>query len=272
MFQNEMDTDAIYVLLLDLLYRVVQALKGKKVEDPRTTDSQGLVAKLFFHASTLYYLKQGTKLGISSLPHVDFVDFASTAVIARSIIETYTIMFYIFFDLVPADEFEFRHASWLLEGFIIREQIDASENVSEQKTTELKNEIDTMRKRMQNTLKFSNLTIKQQNAALNGFVSIDRKLILHKAGFSGEMINKIYRFYSGSIHSDGLCAKQIMQASSRQDQEGFVNLHMQTALPFMAKTIFNFAEKYPESMEACRQLPKAYYWAQVYSGVADSLP
>jgi len=71
-----------YLQLLNLAYEVAQSLKGKQAVNPYLPDCQHLAAKLFFHAATIYQLRQGTKIPVpySLEEGSNFYDFPSVTV------------------------------------------------------------------------------------------------------------------------------------------------------------------------------------------------
>src|SRR5260221_10792360 len=150
MFIQQLPTKDQYLQLLDLTYEVAQSLKGKKSPDPRLPDCQQLAVKLFFHAATVYQLREeSTKAPVPySLNGSSFYDFPSIAVLTRAILETYLTLFEIFFEPSTEDEFEFNHALWLLSGFVIRENFDPSDPTLQEQITKAQKEIQEMRNRL----------------------------------------------------------------------------------------------------------------------------
>ena len=263
-----------YLQLLDLSYQVIQSLAGKPSTDPRLPDCQQLADKLFFHAATIYWLRQGTKAPGPHFPNGEawFYDFASVAVIARTALETYLTLFEVFFEPTTDDEFEFNHALWQLSGFVIRENFVPSDSALQPQVAKLQQEIANMRTRLRKTQKFNSLTPREQKDVLKGKRRRDWTSVAKAAGFGEQTIRQMYAYYSGYVHADGLSGVQIVDAKTAQDQIGYIETHMTTVMMVMSKLIIEYANKFSEARAICDKNPVAFYRAQVWSGVASRIP
>jgi len=146
-----MTTQEEYLLLLDLTYHVAQSLKGSTYPDPFFYDCNKLALKLFYHAATIYWLRQGSKALVPEPDGALFFDVASVAVITRTVLETYLTMFELFFEQISDDEREFRHASWMLEGLVIRENLVPLDPTLVEKMAQSQLEIEKLRARIKKT-------------------------------------------------------------------------------------------------------------------------
>jgi hypothetical protein len=263
-----------YLQLLDLTYEVAQSLKGKLSSDPRWPDCQQLAAKLFFHAATVYWLRDSsTQTPVPySLNGSSFYDFPSVAVLTRAILETYLTMFEIFFEPTNEDEFEFNHALWLLSGFIIRESFAPSDPTLQVQIANAKIEIQEMRTRIQKTNKYKSLKPGDPKKVLKGEGIRSWKSVAKAAGFGEKTIQQMYAYYSGFVHADGLSGTQIMSAQNRQDQIEYIETHMRVIKLVLSKMMIEYAKKFPEAKSACDKNPDAYFAAKIWSGVASRLP
>ena len=212
MDESQLSTKEEYLQLLDLTYEVVQSLKGKVVKDYRWTDCQQLATKIFFHATTVYWLREeGTKAPVPySAQGTSFYDFASSAVLTRVTLETYLVMYGVFFEPETEDEFEFNHAYWLLSGFILREGYDPLDPNLKRKMADAQIEIQDMKRRIQNTNKFKTLKSGEQKNVLRGRWKRSWKNLAKAAGFGEETIQRLQKYLSGFVHADGLSGTQIM--------------------------------------------------------------
>jgi len=271
--EREIAVQDDYLQLLDLVYQVAQSLEGKEHPDHRMHDCNQLAAKLFFHAATICWLRQGTKAPVPpQLDGADFYDFPTVAIIARATLETYLTMFEVFFENIPDDEQEFRHAVWQLSGFVIREGTVLQDLVIPERRAESQGQIDEMRTRIQNTAFFASLTTGQQNAVLRGErqprAFEDR---LGRAGFAHETVRTIHRYLSGFVHSDGLAGVQIMWAVSAARQIAFIESHMRIVMVVMAKMIREYRKAFPSAEAWCLAKAQAAHLADVYSGAGALL-
>jgi len=250
----------------------VQAIKGKLSADRRWPDCQQLAIKIFFHAATIYSLRDATKTPLKSLDGgVNFFDFASAAVIARSAFDTYLTMFDVFFAPNNEDEFEFNYIVWQLSGFIIRESKTSNPEMREG-VNNSKQYIEELRTRIQATSKFNSLKPGEKNGILyKGDRKRDWKRIAKAAGFSDRAIIILRNYYSGYVHADGLSGLQIETAKSAKEQIELLEAHMLTMMVIMSKTIIIYAEKFEESMDVCKNAPGSLGLAQAYAKAINNL-
>lgn len=264
-----------YLQLLDLTYEVAQSLKGRLSPDYRWPDCQQLATKLFFHAATVYWLREAsTKAPVPrSCGGCAFHDFPSVAVLTRAAFETYLTMFEVFFEPATEDEFEFRHALWLLSGFVIRENYRPSDPALQSQFSKAQKEIHDMRTRLQKTKKYKSLKPSEQKKVSKGEAIRSWKVVAKAAGFGEQTIQRMYAYYSGYVHADGLSATQIETAKTAQKQVEHIEIHMRTTIMLvLSKMILGYAKKFPEAQVACDKNPDAHYIAKIWSGVASLMP
>ena len=275
MFIQQLPIKDQYLQLLDLTYEVVQSLKGKKMPDSRLVDCEQLAVKLFFHAATVYQLSEiGTKAPVpySLKEGSSFYDFPSIVVLTRAILETYLTLFEIFFEPVTEDEFEFNHALWLLSGFVIRENFAPSDPTLQEQMAKAQEEIQEMRDRLQKTEKYKSLKPGEQRKILKGEGIRSWKSVAKAAGFGEETIKRMYAYYSGYVHADGLSGAQIVAAQTAQDQLTHIEIHMRAIMIVLSKMILDYAKKFSEAKVVCDKNPDTFYKAEIWSGAVSLLP
>ena len=257
---------------MNLLYQVAQALEGKSVADPRLPDCQQLATKLFFHSSSIYWLSQGTKTPFPKPQGANFFDFASIVVLTRAVIETYLTMFEVFFEPATDDEKEYRHALWLLSGFILREKYAPSTPEFKKEYDDSRIQIQEMRERLKKTQTFKNLSSKQQKNILEGERRRSWERVAKSAGFGLQTIRQVYAFHSSYVHADGLSGTQITTAKTRDDQIQFIETQMSFVMMVMSKMILDYVKTFPESAEIAKVYPKSLNLADFCSHLASNLP
>src|SRR5271157_361509 len=152
MFMENIFDENQFLEILDLAYEVAQSLEGKKTTDARLPDCQQLALKLFLHAATAYYLRQGTNVPAPIATNgFNFKDQASVAVIARAAFETYLTLFEVFLEPISDDEFEFNYVLCKLSGLVILEGYIPPDSSLREKYLNAQEEIRTMKKRLQAT-------------------------------------------------------------------------------------------------------------------------
>lgn len=258
-----------YLLLLDLTYHVAQSLDGMKYPDQRFYDCNRLALKLFYHAATIHWLRQGTRAPVPEPDGASFFDAGSVAVIARTALETYLTMFELFFEQISEDEREFRHACWLLDGLVIRENlVPLTPNLAE-RMAHLQLEIEQLRTRIKNTKVHQSLSDKQKRKVMSG-QGLNRRFEdrIKNAGFAPKTAKRMNRYLSGYVHSDGLSAIQLMDSKSQINQQDHIDTLMYVVMMAMSKTILEYKRLFPPAASACAARPKSLEVAIMWSGVA----
>jgi hypothetical protein len=263
-----------YLQLLDLTYEVAQSLKGKPSVDPRWPDCQQLAQRLFNHAATIYYLRLGTECPVpySSGKGTFFYDFASVIVLTRAALETFLTLFEVFFEPTTEDEFEFNHAFWQLAGFVVREGFIPSDPALKSQIPKLQREIDEMRTRIQKTKKFRSLKRGEQKNVLKGKRKRDWTSLAKAVGFGEQTIRRMYSYYSGYVHADGLSGIQVVTVKTAPEQIEFIEGNMYTVMILLSKMIIEYAKRFPEAEAVCDKNPDAFFQAEIWSGAAERMP
>jgi len=248
-----------YLQVLNLTYETAQSLEGKLSEDPRLPDCQQLALKLFMHCASSHWLSLGTKAPVpESTGGANFFDFASIAVIARAALETYLTLFEVFIDPANDDEFEFGHALWQLSGFIVREGIAPTDPSLEEAAIEAGQDIEYLRDRIRATHAYQALTDGQKRAVLNGRRTRNWNDVAVSAGFGLQFVRRIYSYYSGFAHADGLSGVQVMGAKTPEEQRFHIDMHLFTMLLAMSKMILDYAGKFEEAAKTLQQHPELH--------------
>jgi len=254
-------------------FHVAQSLEGTSSPHPGLSDCNQLAAKLFFHTATIYWLSQGTKAPVPEPDGADFYDFASIGVLTRATLETYLIMFEVFFEPTTDDDREFQHALWLLSGFVIREKSTPPEAIGRDRIAQSQREIEQMRDRIRNTSKFASLSDKQKRRVLDGKREPrSRQERLQAAGFGAETFQQSYGYLSGYVHADGLSGAQIIQAETKQAQLAYIQGAMHIVMAVMAKMILQYERHFAPARSVCLANQEAFGLAKVWAGGASLVP
>jgi hypothetical protein len=261
-----------YIQLLDLTYQVIQSLQGKPSPDSRWPDCQHLATKLFFHAATVYRLRQGTIVPLLSSSGTNFFDFASVTVITRAILETYLTLFEVFFKPTSDDEFEFRHAIWKLSGFIIRENYVPHDPGLQSQFASAQKEIQDLKVRIQKTAFYASMRAREQKEALKGKRKRDWPSVAKSAGFGEQTLRRMYAYYSGYVHADGLSGSQIVTARTAQEQIYYIEINIRTIMIVLSKLIIEYARKFTEAKIVCDKNPETYHLALILAEAESRLP
>ncbi len=262
-----------YLSVLELAFEVAQALSGK-VMDSRRADVESLALKLYAHGCTAHWLYQGTKVPVpASTGGSSFVDFSSMAVIARAALETYVTLYEVFVQPTTDDEFEFNYCLWQLAGRVFLEEIGAVDQSLQPEQTEVMNEIAALRDRLSGTKKFAGLTPGQQKEALDGKRHRQWDMVAKSAGFGFEFLRKrIFPYYSGFVHADGLIAGQLLSAQKREDQLFHAEMHLVTILILLSKLVLDYENLFTEARAVIPKFNAAQEAAERWSKIAANQP
>lgn len=261
-----------YNLLLELTYEVVQALKGKKVDDERSPYVQHLAFKLYSHATSSIWLYHGTKsLVPRSTNGSDFIDNGSIVVLARSALETYLSFYEVFIEPSNDDEFEFSYCLWNLSGKILLEDYEPLADTHLDKLETIYKEIEDLRNRITKTQKYKDITDKQQIQVLKGKRLRGRRDVAKLAGFSPYFIDMVYKYYSGYVHSDGYSTSKLFYTDTREKQVEFAETQLNFIMMVLSKFILDYTGKFDETTYVLEKFPEGYQLAQLWSNVASRI-
>lgn len=258
--------EAQFSRVLDLLYRISIAVKDADA-DPKRAEIHSLIAKIFFHAASLVELLKGTRIPLKSLTRETyFFDFASTAVIARSALETYITLHEVFIAPVSDDEFRFEYALWKLSGIAIRENYTTTLPIPGEVFAAAQKELADVRATLSSTEMFSTLTQKQRAEVMKGRRIRKWTDIAQQVGLDETLLRKLYSYFSSYVHADGLSASQVVSAGTAKEQIGHIHFHMGVVLTCMSLLVVWLLEKHPEAMKLSASELEATRIARLWSG------
>lgn len=263
-----------YLQLLDLLIEVIDALAGQRTNIYKMESCNNLAIKIYFHCSTIYYLKNGTKVNLPTLVDELFqIDFSSIMILTRTIFENFLKMCEVFFYPKDLDERKFQFALWELSGFVLRERIEIVAKAHLSKLEEHKRDIRRIRIDLINTNAFCKLSRgKRRRALRNGKFPGTWREIARKSGFKSEKFLHMYALQSSHVHGDALSGAQVRDARTIQDQEELTTGNLWFAMVVMAKMIVLYARTFPASDLACRVRPEQFKLAVLWAGIAEKMP
>lgn len=253
-----MNSEQVYVKLLDLLARVVEANKGPlNGADDRLLGAEELANKFFLHAASVLYLSRGTKLELSAFPsaQLKFLDPGSVNVLARAVLEAFLTFHYVFVQPKTLDEQNHRYWAWKAAGLTWRQKLSVSfeeQSVEEhrQKLAEEKEEIDELHSKLRSNAAFQQLPSDQKKRVLEGKWKLQPwPEIAESAGLAKDLSTNryIYSYLCEYAHSGSLSTLQITQAGLNKEQVFLI----QFTMDYIPIVIANFIRKY------CDLLPRA---------------
>jgi len=268
MTQREMDDKQEYVVLLDLLARVLDANKGFTTSDisdgERLLDAHYLANKFSAHALTILYLYHGTK--VQDLPSFEFSfkDSASINVLTRATLEAFLVFHYVFFAPQTKEEKDYRYWAYKAAGIMERQNIPI---ITDETRRTLDNDrlvLDKLRDKLKSNAVFQNLPKNQKTPFFEGKArslwrwkpDIKRALswreIAIDAGFSEMLALGMYRSLSGHAHSSSLSVLQTAQALLNREVERLIKPSIDTMKVLIANMIQEYCGLFPKAQDVLR--------------------
>jgi hypothetical protein len=146
-----MEEETEYLVILDLLFRVVHASRDIAQNDEKLVEAESLASKFFSHAASAFHLSRGTTIKDFPSTQVSFFDAASINVLARAVVESFLTFHYIFGSDISQEERDFRFYSWQSGGLKERQKSLPRVRISEQ---EVKNILGNDQRGLKESRKF----------------------------------------------------------------------------------------------------------------------
>lgn len=247
----ELDTKRGYVVLLDLLARLIDANKEYSIDEADDRDrlygAHCLANKLIEHAYTILYLSHGTH--VEDIPSFTFtfLDSPSVDVLARTTFEAFLVFHHVFFSPITADLRLFRYLCYKAAGMAERQGVPAYTEEQKKKLAEERAILDELFLKLKSTKSFQNLSGKQKREILKGRWRLQGwQEIAKDAGFGQMLGSDMYRHLCGYAHSSWLSVIQVSQATLRKETELLVIPAMNSVNLVMSRMIFEYCATFPK--------------------------
>jgi hypothetical protein len=210
-------------------------------------------------------------LGYQFEDHEPTIDFASISILARSVLETYLTLHYLFVSPVDEDERQFKLHAWYLGGLDrIKYKPAFSDNLK--KYEEEMTRAMELREAIKQTGYFQRLNEQGKKGVLKGNWRIGAWVDLaKKAGFDEGYFRKQYLFLSAYVHSNNLSVFQIQQIKDldvkRQMAESFFIVPMLV----LGKYAYDYVELMPGLKVKIDFNSQKYKVLLQYKNIAENL-
>ncbi|MBC7846194.1 MAG: hypothetical protein H7Y10_06855 [Flavobacterium sp.] len=154
-------------------------------------------------------LMGGNKFKLIELD-IKITDLFSIFSLTRMQIESYALMFYLFYEGVTATEKDFRYDIYKLNGLIKQSKFKVKTEISIGKKNKILEEIETIKQKITQYETFKNSSEKQQKEMLNpkkAMLNLSREL-LTKSGLESSRIDEMWALYSNYAHSEYISDRQ----------------------------------------------------------------
>lgn len=270
MAQIRADNRENYVILLDLLAKANDSVKGSSISDlterERLLDAHRLANKFIGHALTVLNLSRGYKVEeLPSFQPVNFTDSWSIDVLTRAAMEAFLIFHYVFYAPTTIEEKDYRYLTYKVAGLAERQNLPESISEHKHQKTEEKKVLEKFRTTLKSNTVFQSLTDRQRTRFIEGkepnlwrwHPDIKKILSWQKiainAGFSNMLASHMYSHLSGYAHSSHTSVLQVSQALENKDVDMLVKPSMNTMNILMANMIHEYCVLFPEAKVVLEQ-------------------
>lgn len=268
------DVDSDCRALLGLFIKLGESLKLHQPNDRRLVDSEPLAQKAVFHACSILYLSRGTQLGdIPALdPPVNFIDHASTKVLARALLETVWAFHRVFVEPQNEDDRTFRYCCWNLAGFVQRQSFPAMTESAAEQLEKDKVAVGRWREELRSTQAFETLTGGDKRKALNGRLWRSHSLKASAEAFLGRKFGAAtYAWLSSYQHADALSAIQIRTANTYEAQRRMAQGSLLLVAISLSTVIKGYLRLWPHLKLVANLYPNTQELVEMYSSFDQTL-
>jgi hypothetical protein len=262
-FGNSVEDDC--KTLLGLLIEVGENLRGHTPEDRRLVDSEPLAGKVVCHACSVLLLSRGTRLDDIPGAQVNFLDYASTLVVARTLLESVWAFYQVFVEPKTEDEAAFHYCCWMLAGFVQRDEFPAITGWGRDQVARNVEAVSRYRQELGSTEAFGKLPRDKKKSALAGKLWRLERLRDRARAFLGEKYGPaIYGWLSSYQHADALSATQIRAASEDRRQRQMAEIALFLAAVSLSQMIRAYLRLWPQLEEVTSRHPNIGTLVEMY--------
>jgi len=255
-----LDKLKLFELLFDEIIRISNKTLGKYTDSWREEYGSHIFGKIACHTSSLLKLLPQSK-SCSLSENLNISDINSICTLARALIDTYYVFYYLIIDDISQDEFEFRQLLWfyhdntkaieLLNCCNKDDSIINELKETEIETANLHNNLDNCNflndlKSSPNYLSDKNLQNKVKKC-LDGKVSIfiENGKLSTKIGISDKFYKRTYHYLSQYVHCYPFAVSQIAEFAKTNPKTYVIEIYVLNHLNcYLALAIRDFNKFY----------------------------
>lgn len=256
-----------FVTLIDLMVELIESKSGRDIEPGQEwlNDAQVLSVKLFRHLASMQNLAHGPMLETLDDQVVPYIDHASIKVIARVVLETYLVFFYIF----GTDDRTvslFRHMTWKLGGLTDRQKYRVIGNEEQDVMAQEGIVIERLKADIGQSRHFLTYTQRQRQRLLDGNWRVGSSWsdLATQAGFHEGYFRNIYNYLCGYSHSSYASALQVGQAQSIEAQLMLTQTTISIGVVMMAHFAFTYPRIFADAEDVLTANPESKAIAEMW--------
>jgi hypothetical protein len=246
--------------------------QGKEVSSWRHEYGSVIFTKLCMHVDSVLRITPGSREYFSIGEGLELWDLSSIAVIARAVIDTYFVHYYIAVDNIGSDEEEFRYLLWefhkenrrLTKLRLIGSKNPQIENI-EKECEELKRELTS-------TKKYSTLEKSKQRNIKKGNVPIlcTNTELAKRAAVSEKYYKATFRLLSSYVHTHPFAIGQMaVNVAGDEETTNVYCTFLGYCSGFLAKGIKDYINTYP--FETPEMPEETTYLIELWSGIVEEI-
>lgn len=263
--------------IIDCHCDVLNSLYDAKIKfEPWKVFIETLIAKIIFTSKSILKISNGEILKSQKTSiKIEIIDTPSMYILARSVIENFLTLEYLYFNNLKDDEKEFRYKLWKISGLISRQSytIRYKKEFEKIKTAE-KEKIEVLKKEIKSSLFFKNLN-KGQISKLNNH-GLPRLFswndLIKKSNLKSDFFKDSYSLFSNYAHSEYISMMQVNESSlSKNDKKNIDNVTLTLSLIRMINcvTIFFLKKNYKCAEIIYNSLPSnTIYTIETWKNIA----
>lgn len=197
-------------LINDSLFQLTQSLSdGKETIEFHRTELEGKFFRYGLANQSIITLIKGNKFNLLSQSTL-IADVFSINSLTRMQIESFSIMYYLFFDQEDSNLLKFRYLIYKLHGLQKQSKFDFSTEYGSEKFKIIQNEIKDIQNLISDHPFFKEANTKKQNEFLEPFKakSLTTYDILVKTDLKSRRFDELWNLYSNHAHSEHIGDRQ----------------------------------------------------------------
>lgn len=232
---------------------------GRTVESWRKQYGSYIFTKLCLHALALLKLKP--EAGAPRTGDTRQIwDITSVAVIARAIMDSYYVFFYVAIDTCNESELEFRYRLWNYHGEKQRLDMLKLLKSTNPDVVQLEKEVDALRATLVNSSFYESLTSDMQRQVRKGKkgILLSNSQLSERANIDPHYYKATFNFLSQYVHAYPFAATQLVKfRADDEDSLGIVKSIIDSSIGYLSHAIRDFIKLIPDQAPKVDQKTKS---------------
>lgn len=257
-----------FTTLMNMVTTLSNDTHGRVTASWREEYGSYVFTKLVFHAIALRKIVPD----LSPENEIIIWDIASIAVLARALIETYYVFYYIAVDDISEEEAKLRYNVW--EYHSVTSRLDKLKRIKSRapEIEQFKAQQQTYRHKLMNDSQFTALTEKKRKNILDGneAILLSNQELSKRAGIDPNHYKAQHKSLSSYVHTFPYCVSQLAGFSSiNADTVNLFTMNMSFCTGYLAHAVRDFIKLCPDQL--CHMTPEVDKlidtWTYIFSNI-----